>query len=54
MVNAAKNGESEKADCIRKKWYQNADEIAAFLASINPLLEGNEMERHAVQPFRND
>lgn len=36
LVNAAKNGESEKANCIRKKWYQNADEIAAFLASINP------------------
>ena len=36
LVNAAKNGETEKADCARKKWYQNADEIARFLCSIHP------------------
>ena len=36
LVNAAKNGETEKANSPRKKWYQNADEIANFLASINP------------------
>ncbi|HIS69846.1 MAG TPA: acetylglutamate kinase [Candidatus Gallacutalibacter stercoravium] len=35
LVNAAKNKEKEKADCARKKWYQNADEIASFLSSIN-------------------
>ena len=33
---AAKNGEPEKADIARKKWYQNADEIARFLSSIQP------------------
>ena len=36
LVNAAKNGEPEKADIARKKWYQNADEIARFLSSIQP------------------
>lgn len=36
LLNAAKNGETEKADCARKKWYRNADEIACFLSSVNP------------------
>lgn len=36
LVNAAKNGETEKVNCVRKKWYQNADEIAGFLSSVNP------------------
>ena len=36
LVNDAKAGNSEAASMDRKKWYQNADEIAAFLASINP------------------
>ena len=36
LVNAAKNGEIEKADCARKKWVQNADELAAFLSCVNP------------------
>lgn len=35
LVNAAKNGETEKANYARQKWYQNADEIASFLSSIN-------------------
>ena len=36
LVNAAKAGDTAKADEARKKWYQNADEIAAFLASVSP------------------
>lgn len=35
LVNAAKNGDMEKVSCIRQKWYENADEIASFLYSIN-------------------
>lgn len=35
LVNAAKSGEIEKANIAREKWYQNADEIAEFLSSIN-------------------
>ncbi len=36
FVNAAKAGDTKKADELRVKWYANADEIATFLASINP------------------
>ena len=35
LVNAAKNQDQKLADDLRKKWYQNADEIAEFLSSIN-------------------
>lgn len=36
LVNAAKNNDSTAAAEARTKWYKNADEISAFLASINP------------------
>lgn len=36
LVNAAKAGETAKADDARKRWYANADELACFLAGINP------------------
>ncbi len=36
LVNAAKAGNSAEADKQRRLWYQNAEEIANFLASINP------------------
>lgn len=36
LVNAAKNGETAKANNARQKWYENADEIAEFLSCINP------------------
>ncbi len=36
LVNAAKNNDTKAADEARRKWYANADEIAAFLAQINP------------------
>lgn len=36
LINAIKNHETVKADSIRKKWYQNADEISEFLSKINP------------------
>lgn len=35
LINAAKNRKTEKSNCARKKWYQNADEIASFFSSIN-------------------
>lgn len=37
LVNAAKNDDSKKADELRRNWYENADEIDCFLASINPF-----------------
>lgn len=36
LLNAAKNKETDKADAARVKWYKNADEIAAFLPTVNP------------------
>lgn len=38
LVNAAKAGNSAIAESAEKEWYANADEIAAFLHSINPYI----------------
>ncbi len=37
LVNAAKANDTPEADKQRKLWYKNAEEIAQFLASINPF-----------------
>jgi len=42
LVNAAKAGDTTTVDEKRKQWYANANEIAAFLASINPYWSQNE------------
>lgn len=36
LVNHAKDGDAEAVKDDRKKWYENADQIADFLSSINP------------------
>ncbi|MDF2609295.1 MAG: hypothetical protein K0R92_769 [Lachnospiraceae bacterium] len=36
LINAALKGDAEAAAETRIEWYQNADDIAAFLAIINP------------------
>lgn len=36
LVKAAKAGDKKKAADAEKKWYDNADEIAFFISSINP------------------
>lgn len=45
LVNAAIEGNSEKVTAIEKKWYQNADEIVAFLNHINPYIDKEEMRK---------
>lgn len=41
LVNAAKVGDTKTADEKRRKWYENADEIANFLGEINPYWNRN-------------
>ncbi len=36
VVKAAKTGNNEELSMANKKWYANADDIAAFLSSANP------------------
>jgi hypothetical protein len=44
LVNAVKAKDPKSAEDARKKWYQNADEIALFLSSINPYWSKQEWE----------
>lgn len=41
LVNAAIAKKSDKVKALRKKWYQNAEEIALFLDRINPCWSEN-------------
>jgi len=36
LVDAAKAGNQSAAEEIKRRWYQNAEDIAVFLSSINP------------------
>jgi len=45
LVKAAKNNDVTGADAARRKWYENADEIAAFLASVNPCWDEETWKR---------
>ncbi|WIV12666.1 acetylglutamate kinase [Proteiniborus sp. MB09-C3] len=36
LIKAAKAGDSQKAEDAEKRWYKNADDIAALLGYINP------------------
>jgi hypothetical protein len=42
LVNDAISGDTAAADADREKWYANADEIAEFLAGINPFWKKDE------------
>lgn len=36
LVSAARNGDTDRAADAERRWFENADEIAAFLGRINP------------------
>ncbi|RID88464.1 acetylglutamate kinase [Mesobacillus zeae] len=42
LVKAAKKGDQTAAASIERKWYENADEIAAFISKVNPYISENE------------
>jgi hypothetical protein len=44
LVNAAKNKDTVMVEETRKKWYANADDIADFLAQINPYWSKKEWQ----------
>lgn len=45
LVNAAKAGNTQAAQDAEKRWYQNADQIAAYLNTINPYINRDEFRR---------
>ena len=45
LVNNAKNNNTPAVQADERKWYQNADEIAAFLAGLNPVWTKEEWRR---------
>ena len=45
MVNNAKAGDMLRYSELKKDWFRNADEIAAFLSSINPYWNRSEWQK---------
>ena len=45
LVTAAVKGDATTAAAKEKEWYRNADDIAAFLSSINPCLSKEEVQK---------
>lgn len=56
LVTEAKAGNRAAAEAAERRWYENADQIAAFLASINPYWSMREwremMYRHLAMTKR--
>ncbi|EWG09593.1 glycosyl transferase [Cytobacillus firmus] len=45
IVEAAKSGQGAKVNQLNKKWYRNADDIAAFLSGANPSLKDEDVKK---------
>lgn len=45
LVNQSKAGEKAAAEETEKKWYENADQISSFLASLNPYWTKQEWQK---------
>lgn len=57
LVTELKNGDTVKAAQTEKNWYENADQIAAFLAQINPhwnMREWQEMLYNHLHMTKNE
>lgn len=52
LVKAAMAGDTKKAADIEKKWYENADDIAELLGSINPYWSVNAWKRMLHEHLR--
>jgi hypothetical protein len=45
LVKAAKAGEQKDVVDIKRRWYENADEIVKFLSTINPYIPANKFKK---------
>ena len=52
LVQAAVAGDNEKAEDAERRWYKNADEIAATLNMLNPNWEEKEMKNMLYDHLR--
>lgn len=52
LVTALKSGNTAAAENAQKRWYANADAIAAFLAQINPYWSKEEWQRMLYEHLR--
>lgn len=52
LVTALKSGNTAAAENAQKRWYANADAIAAFLAQINPYWSKEEWQRMLHEHLR--
>ncbi|RPF51065.1 glycosyltransferase [Aquisalibacillus elongatus] len=45
IVEAAKSGDDDLVNQLDKEWYNNADDIAAFLSEANPHLKNEDLQK---------